>query len=86
MAKNLADHRLWIVIQPTRDSILDDILFHTTFRGLLLQGAGGLKGEDVRGIYMGPEKDRATKHAQRLLASSTNAWIEKLEAAKLETA
>ena len=57
---------LWIVTQPTRDSVLEDILFQATPGRFILQALGGLRGDEVIGWFAG--KDEAERVAREALA------------------
>lgn len=57
--------KFWIVTKPTRLSVLIDICFETTPAGLARQGAGGLKPEDIHGMYT--TQAEALTEAQALL-------------------
>ena len=57
----------WVVIKPTIESKLADILFESDLFGFILQEKGGLKGSEIVGIYTNHAE--AKKIAQRLLAN-----------------
>jgi hypothetical protein len=53
--------RLWIVTTPTKYSTLQDICFQADIYDLEKQFKGGLKAEDVVGMYLGqsPAEEKA---------------------------
>ena len=55
----------WVVIKPTIESKLADILFESDLFGFILQEKGGLKGNEIVGIFTNHAE--AKKIAQRLL-------------------
>lgn len=55
----------WVVLIPTEDSILEDILFEANIFDMHLQFLGGLKASDIMGIYK--NKAKAKKVAENLL-------------------
>jgi hypothetical protein len=55
----------WVVTAPTRDSVIQDILFQTDICGMHLQYLGGLKDEEIVGFYK--SKDKASKQAKSML-------------------
>lgn len=55
----------WVVIKPTGESKLADILFESDLFGFILQEKGGLKGNEIVGIYT--DHFKAKKIAQTLL-------------------
>lgn len=57
-----AGDKFFVVTTPEKGSMLADILFATTFRGLALQFAGGLKADEIVGFYT--EKAEAEYEAQ----------------------
>ena len=59
----------WVVTKPTRLSVMEDICFESNFAGMELQYAGGLKYEDIYGIY--DTEIEAVKSADTLLARRT---------------
>lgn len=57
----------WVVIMPTVESELEDILFDSDLFGFILQVKGGLKICEIVGIYT--NQSEAKKIAQRLLTN-----------------
>jgi len=47
-----------IVTKPTPVSTIGDICIHTDIKGLYLQFMGGLKPEEIHGIYTGKQEAR----------------------------
>ena len=66
---NVADQvgRFWVVTLPTDLSELNDILFETDLLGIMRQTLGGLKEEDIAGIYC--DHDTALACACKLLVN-----------------
>lgn len=58
---NILNKPFYVVTKPTKVSVIDDICFESTFEGLQKQFAGGLKFEDIVGIY--DNKDEAKQKA-----------------------
>ncbi len=44
-------NKFWIVLKPTKQSELVDILWQTDIQGMGLQFKGGLKPKEIKGIY-----------------------------------
>lgn len=67
MTPNVVDQigRFWVVTIPTNISELNDILFETNIPGMMRQTLGGLKEEDIAGIYC--DHDTALAYACKLL-------------------
>lgn len=65
----IGDHvgKFWVVTEPTVDSVLQDILFLSSVGGMISQAKGGLKQEDIVGLYPLKDKEKAEKHAKFLL-------------------
>ena len=57
--------QFWVVLKPTPGCEMVDVCFACTFGRLLLQGRGGLKKDEIAGIYA--NKDEAEAEAMRLL-------------------
>lgn len=57
--------KFWIVTKPTKVSTLGDILFKSDVHGLQLQFLGGLKSENIHGIYT--DEAEAKQEAEKLL-------------------
>lgn len=76
--RNFADQMiLWAVTSATPTSELGDCCFLTTPRGLLLQGAGGLRAWPAVGDKREPylvavyaNESEAVRHAQALIAEA----------------
>jgi hypothetical protein len=61
------DDKFWVVVNPTADSELGDVLFETSLRGLELQFRGGLTMAENPTMFS--EKEEAIREAQGRLAS-----------------
>lgn len=61
------DHvgKFWVVTKPSKVSTLIDIMFEADVAYMLLQAKGGLKAEDIEGLYK--SKREATTVAEKLL-------------------
>jgi hypothetical protein len=59
------DTKIWLVIKPSLQSELVDILFETSLRGLELQFKGGLTADSIFGWYLDPVQ--AKKIAESLV-------------------
>lgn len=59
------DTKFYLVIKPSLQSELVDILFETSLRGLELQFKGGLQVDSIFGWYLDPEQ--AKKIAESLV-------------------
>lgn len=59
--------KFWVVVVPTKNSIMEDVLFETDVFGLALQLRGGLGGDEIWGLYK--NKQKALKEAGKLIAS-----------------
>jgi hypothetical protein len=70
--------QFWVVTFPTGQSTLNDILFETDLFGFQLQLRGGLRGDEIVGIYT--NKNKAMKTAQSLLNKSENKYEKVREA------
>jgi hypothetical protein len=67
--------KLWIVTKPTKDSVIEDIIFNADAKELELQFKGGLKGEEISNWTF--DEGIAHKEAHDLLISpETNEGIE----------
>ena len=49
--KEIDPPSFWVVTNPTKDSTLNDVVFKTDLRGMMLQVGGGLRERDIAGIY-----------------------------------
>ncbi len=58
--------KFWVVMKPTEHSTLGDILFDTTLSGFVIQAYGGMRQDEVHGIYRDSGKARAA--AENLLS------------------
>jgi len=58
--------KFWVVIKPTKKSVLLDIVFLRDVKGMGLQYLGGLKPSEIYGTYT--LKSEAYKIAKKLLA------------------
>lgn len=58
--------RFWVVMKPTEHSSVGDILFDTTLSGFVIQAYGGLRQDEVHGIYRDSAKARSV--AENLLS------------------
>ena len=58
--------KFWVIMKPTPESEMSDILFDTTLFGFVIQVQGGLKQDEIHGIYRDSAKARST--AERLLS------------------
>jgi hypothetical protein len=58
-------NKFWVVTKPTRDSELNDILFHSDMKYMRNQFVGGLKANEIIGTYQ--YKAEAEKIAKKLL-------------------
>ena len=56
MNANAMPDSFYVVTFPTPNSVLEDICFKTTLKGLQLQFKGGLDHADVYGIYFTQKK------------------------------
>jgi len=65
IAEGLRISSLWIVTKPTPYSTLEDLYFEANAQRLELQFRGGLKGDDVAGMFTG--KPAAEAFARTLL-------------------
>lgn len=63
--KNDQVGKFWVVTKPSKSSTLIDILFEADVAYMLLQAKGGLKAEDIEGLYK--SKQEATTVAEKLL-------------------
>ena len=57
--------KFWVVTLPTEHSELEDIYFEADIFRMQLQFLGGLKKDEIVGIYKNHNK--AKKHAEKLL-------------------
>ena len=57
--------KFWIVTKPTAVSTMQDICFQSDIHGLQLQFLGGLKSENIHGIYT--KEAEAKQEAEKLL-------------------
>lgn len=60
--------RLFVVTRPTESSTKADVCFSTDVKDLALQFAGGLKPEEIHGVYSTPEE--ADREGNRILAAA----------------
>lgn len=44
--------KFWVVTKPTELSVIEDILFETDIKSLFNQVRGGLKEEDIKGLFI----------------------------------
>jgi hypothetical protein len=58
--------RFWVVTKPTKNSELGDIFFETDLFGFVLQMKGGLKENEIIGVYK--NEGKAKKEAEKLLS------------------
>jgi hypothetical protein len=58
--------KFWVVTKPTKYSELVDIFFKTDLFGFVLQMKGGLKENEIVGVYK--NEGKAKKEAERLLS------------------
>ena len=58
--------KFWVVMKPTANSTVGDVLFDTTVYGFVIQVQGGLKQDEIHGIYRDSAKARAA--ADKLLS------------------
>ena len=65
MEINAMHETFWVVLKPSPGCEMVDVCFACTFGRLLLQGRGGLKKDEIAGIYA--NKDEAKEEAMRLL-------------------
>lgn len=56
---------IWVITKPTPNSEMVDICFETDMPGLWLQFAGGLRADEIIGLYT--ERQEAEKVAMKLL-------------------
>jgi len=68
-ADGIGDHigKFWVVTTPSKISELNDILFLANVAGMMVQAKGGLKEEDVVGLYPQKDEAKAKEHANFLL-------------------
>jgi hypothetical protein len=59
--------KFWVVMKPDHDSTIGDILFDTTVYGFIIQHQGGLKQDEIYGLYTDSGKARAK--AESLLSN-----------------
>lgn len=57
--------KFWVVTKPSKKSTLVDILFDTDIKGMELYFRGGLKGNEIIGMFRG--KNEAEKVAKMAL-------------------
>lgn len=69
ITKNSEIKNFWLVTKPTRLSVMVDICFETDIQGLAQQVKGGLKAEEIHGMYT--DEQEARRIAQGLLDSRT---------------
>ena len=62
----------WVVTQPTEESVLQDICFSATVRSMMLQGRGGLKEDEIIGIFK--EEQDAKEYAEAAMAGSVGGF------------
>ncbi len=72
----------WVVLHPTPNSELGDILYKSNFVNICLQAQaqGGLTYSELAGVYGNVEKSHAVKHAKKLLAQKKQD-VERIESA-----
>jgi len=63
---NILQVPFYVVTKPRKLSVIEDICFKSTFSGMELQYKGGLKFEDIYGIYN--DEAEALRVAGELLA------------------
>jgi hypothetical protein len=73
------DDKFWVVTDATPDSVLEDICFETSIRGLELQFRGGLSMDSNPTIYT--SKWDAEKAAKKRLKAAE--FIEKFRQARI---
>lgn len=72
---NMLNKQMYFVINPTNVSTLADICFVSDFQGLEKQFLGGLKSEDIVGVY--DNESEAKEHAEKLLTFHLSYTYEK---------
>ncbi len=67
--------QFWVVMLPTAKSELSDILFETNIFRIMLQTQGGLKAEDIVGLFRSQDDARACACKLLLLAQQSGASL-----------
>jgi len=52
----------WVVTNPSKDSTLNDIVFESNVKGMMLQVGGGLRERDIASIYKNERSAKLKGH------------------------
>jgi hypothetical protein len=52
----------WVVINPTKDSTYNDIVFKSNLKGMMLQVGGGMRERDIASIYKNEQSAKVKGH------------------------
>jgi len=62
--------KIWVVINPTKDSVIYDILYETRISSLMTQAKGGLDPDEI--MMITKDQKTAKAYAQKLLKEKSD--------------